>query len=63
TLRFMGHDLIFTGSTEALAVIGTIAEIYLVESRIRGLSAEAPLTARKAESATSCRRSRRSSSN
>lgn len=40
-----------TGSTEALAVIGTIAEIYLVESRIRGLSAEARLTARKAESA------------
>lgn len=40
-----------TGSREALAVIGTIAEVYLIESRIRGLGAEARLTARKAESA------------
>lgn len=39
-----------TGSTEALAVIGTIAEIYLIEGRIRGLSADARLSARKAES-------------
>lgn len=40
-----------TGSTEALAVIGTIAKVYHVESRIRGQSAEARLSARKAESA------------
>lgn len=40
-----------TGSTEALAVIGTIAEVYRIESRIRGLSAEARLSVRKAESA------------
>lgn len=40
-----------TGSTEALAVIGTIAEVYRIESRIRGQSAEARLSTRKAESA------------
>ena len=40
-----------TGSTEALAVIATIAEVYRIEERVRGTSAEERLSVRKAESA------------
>jgi transposase len=40
-----------TGSSEALAIIATIAEIYRVEERVRGMSAEERLSVRKAESA------------
>ncbi|MER9275556.1 IS66 family transposase [Mesorhizobium sp. M0643] len=40
-----------TGSSEALAVIAAIAEIYRIEECIRGMSAEQRLSARKAESA------------
>jgi transposase len=40
-----------TGSLEALAVIASIAEIYRIEERIRGMGAEARLSVRKAESA------------
>ena len=40
-----------TGSTEALAVIATIAEIYRIEDRIRGMNAEDRLSVRKAASA------------
>ena len=39
-----------TGSSEALAVIATIAEIYRIEDRIRGESAETRLAVRRAES-------------
>lgn len=40
-----------TGSSEALAIIATIAEIYRIEDRVRGMSAEERLSVRKAESA------------
>ncbi|RWF77705.1 MAG: hypothetical protein EOS26_08010 [Mesorhizobium sp.] len=40
-----------TGSSEALAVIAAIAEIYRIEQCIRGRSAEQRLSVRKAESA------------
>lgn len=40
-----------TGSSEALAIIATIAEIYRIEERIRGMSAEERLSVRMAESA------------
>ena len=40
-----------TGSSEALAVIATIAEIYRIEAAIRGESAEARLSVRRSESA------------
>lgn len=40
-----------TGSSEALAIISTIAEVYRIEERIRGMSAEERLSVRKADSA------------
>lgn len=40
-----------TGSSEALAVVAAIAEVYRIEERIRGMSAPERLSARKAESA------------
>ncbi|TIU28532.1 MAG: IS66 family transposase, partial [Mesorhizobium sp.] len=40
-----------TGSSEALAVIAAIAEIYRIEECIRGMSAEQRMSVRKAESA------------
>ncbi len=40
-----------TGSPEALAVIAVIAEIYRIEERIRGMTAEERLEVRRAESA------------
>jgi hypothetical protein len=39
-----------TGSSEALAVVAAIAEIYRIEECIRGMSAEQRLSVRKAES-------------
>jgi transposase len=40
-----------TGSSEALAIIATIAEIYRVEERVRGMGAEERRSVRTAESA------------
>ncbi|WP_448955021.1 IS66 family transposase [Labrys neptuniae] len=40
-----------TGSTEALAVVAAIAEVYRIEERVRGMGAEERLSVRKAESA------------